>query len=263
MHAKAMQRMADPFKQVREQMKAMQRMADPFKQVREQMKAMQRMADPFKQVREQMKAMQRMVDPFKQVREQMKAMQRMADPLKQMREQMKALDLRDTFRDVIVRIAQTENVGDCDVEQALEQVTCEIQEEATQFTLSLLSLEFYLSVLFSLLLFICSQRLSKQAERRIIEKITSINSVLLERVENTPYSNELYAALNTIYIVRRQVCVRQAPKSRSIIIDSLLPNQKVSLVKRNKKWIKVCYFDSSLRMHRIGWCRKKYFRRYE
>lgn len=267
--------MADPLKQVREQMKAME-MVDPLMQVREQMKALA-MADPLKHVREQMKALE-MVDHLMQVREQMKTLA-IADPFKQVREQMRVLemsgvynqfatqmrvsDLRDTFRDVIFRIAQAENVGDYDVEQALEQVTSEIQEETTQFPLSRLSIEFYLSILFSVLLFIYSQKLSKEAERRIIEKITSINSTLVERVENVPYSNELYATLDTIYIARRQVCVRHAPKPHSIIIDSLPPNQKVLLVARNKKWIKVCYFDSFLRMHRIGWCRKKYFRRYE
>jgi hypothetical protein len=173
------------------------------------------------------------------------------------------LNLRDAFRDVIVRIAQAENIRDCDVEQALEQVTCEIQGETTQFFLSRLSLEFYLSILFSILLFIYSQRLSKETEQRIIEKINSINSAIVEKIENLPYSNELYTALDTIYISRCQVCVRQAPKSRSTVIDSLPRNQKVLLVMRNKKWIKICYFDSSLKVHRIGWCRKKYFRRYE
>lgn len=92
---KSMQ-LADPIKEIREQMKIWESLGPP-KHVLEAMKSMQ-LADPAKEIREAMKVWQTL-DPMKNVREAMTVWQ-ISDPTKEIREAMKYWQISDPVKEI-------------------------------------------------------------------------------------------------------------------------------------------------------------------
>lgn len=64
---------------------------------------------------------------------------------------------------------------------------------------------------------------------------------------------------STYYFVDRQVFIGAKPNKRTFQIGQLFPEQKVRLVNRNHKWIRVEYFDQIDGSAKYGWAPKKYF----
>lgn len=147
-------------------------------------------------------------------------------------------------------------VGETDI--ALSSMVAEIEQDANDAPKSFLSLESFLNLVFALLLFIYSQHLSTESEKRIIAQISSIESVLVKSLSeiNSSKSDKIY------YIVRRPVNLRSTPSAKKNNIMSILyPNQTTVLVDQKGKWIKVQYFDRTAGVHFEGWCYKKYLKR--
>lgn len=81
---------------------------------------------------------------------------------------------------------------------------------------------------------------------------------LLEQLMNKASSKTTYVE----FVVKEQVTVvRVLPKNGSMVIAEIFPNQVVTMLAENGKWIKIEYYDWLHQEFRMGWALKKYFAR--
>ena len=124
------------------------------------------------------------------------------------------------------------------------------------FSLSSLSIEFYIALLVSFMIYTHSLYSSKETESYILSQIVDSQEILLQRIEDY---TDLYD-YRDFYVVKRYVNVRIRPTTKSKVMTILNPNQKVRLIKRKGKWIFIEYFDHVNEIHVTGWCYKKYLK---
>ena len=90
--------------------------------------------------------------------------------------------------------------------------------------------------------------------RRFLEQIAE----QIEAIVNVPVEMDEEIS----FVVReRATLVRAEPESGSKIVATIFPNQVVTLIEEEGKWIQVEYFDWLEQDHRSGWCLKKYLSR--
>lgn len=123
-----------------------------------------------------------------------------------------------------------------------------------------------ISILMAILMFAYQVRDSAQMEDRLAAEIKKSKHEALN-------SNQLIGQLlqtlidmrqpnedgEVQYVVRTRVTkIRIAPKAGSKVVAEIFPNQVVTLVGNNGKWIEVKYFDWLKQEVRTGWILKKY-----
>ena len=129
----------------------------------------------------------------------------------------------------------------------------------------------FIGVMLAILLHLHSIQMNIQSSKEIQQTIDNVESNLLaeiyvanERIKNLQEENEAtsYEEAVTEYIVLRAVNLRTQSNTgkESHIISVLYPNQKVELLKRNKKWIYIGYFDHLEGVPKTGWVYKKYLK---
>jgi len=129
----------------------------------------------------------------------------------------------------------------------------------------------FIGVMLAILLHLHSIQMNVQSSKEIQQTIDNVESNLLaeiyvanERIKNLQEENEAasYEEAVTEYIVLRAVKLRTQSNTgkESHIISVLYPNQKVELLKRNKKWIYIGYFDHVDGVPKTGWVYKKYLK---
>lgn len=120
----------------------------------------------------------------------------------------------------------------------------------------LISFEGMAQIFFNIMLFIYVQSASIESEENILKKIEELeSSVMNQMLQLLPPNDEA-----TYYIVKRTVNLRAEFNTKSTVISVLYPNQRVELIKRNKKWIYVKYFDHISGIPKMGWVYKKYLK---
>jgi len=218
-----------------------------------------RLRDPLADTRKLLES-GRFVDPFQHTRELLRALSTSADLYRSVHgESISSAAIAAAVANIEAN-AEIE-VGTAEQENLLRVVSRTIQNVRTATYTSFvdrLSLEFYLSLLVTVLLLIYQLELSKESEQRITSEIISTREQLLERYEEvvTQQANH-----NTYYVVRRATVLLQSPKKGARSPGVLYPNQLTRLVDRRGKWIRVEYFDYLSGVHRSGWCLKKYLDR--
>lgn len=81
---------------------------------------------------------------------------------------------------------------------------------------------------------------------------------LLEQLMNKASSKTTYVE----FVVKERVTVvRVLPKNGSMVIAEIFPNQVVTMLDENGKWVKIEYYDWLHQEFRMGWALKKYFAR--
>jgi hypothetical protein len=156
----------------------------------------------------------------------------------------------EVFSNYIKEIILSEN----DHDRASLEVAKQVNNKANSFSVSSLSIDFYLNVLVSLIFLLYSLHLSQQSEEKIAGLIMQTQEVVIERFNQIAPKT----TIDTYYIVVRSVNLRLKPSKKSTILNVIYPNQKVRLVKRKGKWIQVEYYNHLLDIHENGWCYKKY-----
>lgn len=129
-------------------------------------------------------------------------------------------------------------------------------EEKAKSPGTVLSSEFYLSVFLSIILFIMSQNSSEETDELLFERLDRLESTLLQSYSSAEKEEEDAS----FYIVKRSVNFRDGPSTKHSILDVLYPNQKVKLISRESKWIKVEYYDHIADSYKQGWVFKKYLK---
>ena len=275
----------DPFRELREQMELMRKM-DPFKELREQMNLIRQM-DPFKEIKEQINLVSQM-DPFKELRATLQTFQgadlfrdikesvylfHQMDPLKDMRNLVESLNsqqidmkywlkynlsantLGEAYKEVLSIYAEADVQTSSDDETAFADIVSGIRDKIKHSPISYLSLEFYLSLLITILVLVYSQKMSDQSEQRVTNQMIELHQMLKEHMDQADDVNEL----SSYYVVERTTDLYKQPNSKCVVLASkIYPNQKVRLIERGGKWIKIEYFNHSQNIHESGWCLKKY-----
>lgn len=145
-----------------------------------------------------------------------------------------------------------------DQESAVDELIDSIENQAKTAPKSVLSLEFYISLLFSLILFIASQNSSSKSEAKLMARFDRVEASIanLSKQLQTNVSSDYY-------IVDRAAMLRAAPNSRSVVIAKMPVDLKVELLERKGKWVKIQFFSSRDAVMLDGWVLKKYLYRVE
>ena len=120
-----------------------------------------------------------------------------------------------------------------------------------------LSAEFYISLIFSLILLIITQSTANLSEHQISDKIQNLEQIITE----LPNALMLEHDDSTYYVVVRFVNLRDKPTTKkSKILEVLYPNLKVKLIERKGEWIFIEYYDYVNDLFKRGWVFKKYLK---
>ncbi len=134
------------------------------------------------------------------------------------------------------------------------QTTISKLEGKVQSPGTVLSFEFYLSVMLTLILFLMSQSSSEESDRQLFERLDRLEDACIQNY-NAAESAERNASF---YIVKESVNFRKGPSTKHAVLDVLYPNQKVKLISRKSKWIEVEYYNHIDDSYKKGWVYKKY-----
>lgn len=136
------------------------------------------------------------------------------------------------------------------------QATISQIEEKAKSPGTVLSFEFYLSVVVSIILYLMAQSSSSESDELLFERLDRLESTLLQSHSAAEKEEEDAS----FYIVKRSVNFRDGPSTKHSTLDVLYPNQKVKLISRESKWIKVEYYDNIDDSYKQGWVFKKYLK---
>lgn len=124
------------------------------------------------------------------------------------------------------------------------------------------------NLLLALLILLYQEYSSSQMEQRLGDKIDSKTQALSQQINNVEQLIQNLTKLNinpyksAQYVVKdRSALVRGAPKNGSKVIAQIFPNQVVTIIDSEGKWIEVTYYDWLRHDYMNGWVLKKYLQR--
>ncbi|MFC1591247.1 SH3 domain-containing protein [Thermodesulfobacteriota bacterium] len=166
-------------------------------------------------------------------------------------------DFYDSFAGQVFKCFENlpENWEFEDIENDIDSV---FKEHCRKLPSGIISYEGMLQLFLTILFFCLSTIQTNESEERILTFLKQTEERVFQRIE------ELHPKqiTGTLYVVKRDVRLRVKPTTKnSQIITVLHSNQIVTLLKRNKKWIYVEYFDFIEGIPRTGWVYKKYLKK--
>jgi len=240
--------------------------------------------DPFKNIREAINPVSRYYsESIKRIRATdfiNIANKEFINPIKNIREMINLLnrDYSSSISEISNLFQNLESIKWDTINTALEEYNfdkCETEEEFIKLSIninlviskepqSLLSLEFYLNLLITLIIVVHTQKLATDSENRIVSNLNEGKQYIVEQFdkiieENSKQNNNI----GIFYVVTRTVYLRSKSNTKSTPVTILYPNQKTRLVKRKGKWIHIEYFNHLLGIHQSGWCNKKYLKKFD
>ncbi len=145
---------------------------------------------------------------------------------------------------------------DITLDDTIDLVQDSFSKKLEQTPRGLISFEGMVQILFAIILFIYAQAATIESEENISKKFEELeSSVMNQMLQLLPRNDEA-----KYYIVKRTVNLRAKFNTKFTVISVLYPNQRVELIKRNKKWIYVKYFDHISGIPKMGWVYKKYLK---
>lgn len=143
--------------------------------------------------------------------------------------------------------------SDVDASDPIESSINEIEEKASS-SRTTLSLEFYLNLVLTLIILLIQNSQSTEFNDDLLERLDRLELTIVENYEVATREEQE----SSFYIVKVNVNFRDGPSTKHKALDVLYPNQKVRLIERKQKWIKVEYYDHLEDVHKQGWAYKKY-----
>lgn len=144
-----------------------------------------------------------------------------------------------------------------DVIEFAENTIQETDTKVKKAPKGFLSAEYYITLIFSLILFVTSQYTANLSEKRVSGQIQHLEEVIATLPSTLMPQNDD----STYYVVVRFVNLRDKPTTKnSKVLEVLYPNLKVRLVERKGKWILVEYYDHVHDSYSRGWVFKKYLK---
>jgi hypothetical protein len=164
-------------------------------------------------------------------------------------------------------------------EEILKELKRQDNESTSDGKWGVFSREFVLSVFLSFLMFLYQEYSSNQMEQRINNKIDAKTQEVI--TQSSKEHNDLKVQIeqlellivnlsqtqqkpftSTEYVVKdRSAIIREEPKNGSKVIAHIFPNQVVTIIDSEGKWIEVTYYDWVKRNYMNGWMLKKYLQR--
>lgn len=143
--------------------------------------------------------------------------------------------------------------GDGTASDTIESSINEIEEKASS-SRTALSLEFYLNLVLTLIILVMQNIDSDEFNDDLMQRLDRLESTIVEKYEVAVKEEQD----SSFYIVKVNVNFREGPSTKHQVLDVLFPNQKVRLIERKQKWIKVEFYDHLEDVHKQGWVYKKY-----
>lgn len=165
--------------------------------------------------------------------------------------------LGEAYRYVREEFEKTDRIGEPDVIEFSEKTIEKTKPEVAESKNDILKAEFWISIIFSLILFIASQHFAKMSEDGIQSHMNKLERLIIELPKELMHERDS----STYYVVIRFVNLRSKPSTKkSEILEVLYPNLKVRLIERKSKWIFIEYYDHISDDYKRGWVSKKYLR---
>ena len=165
--------------------------------------------------------------------------------------------LGEAYRYVREEFERTDSIGEPDVIGFSEKTIEKTKSKIAKSKNDILKAEFWISILFCLILFIASQNSANMSEQRIQSHMNKIERLILELPRKLMYEHDS----STYYVVIRFVNLRSKPSTKkSEILEVLYPNLKVRLIERKSKWIFIEYYNHIADGYKRGWVSKKYLK---
>lgn len=155
-----------------------------------------------------------------------------------------------------------------DYHQLFEDIETEQEQPQSPSQFKIPPVDFWtaFSILLAILMFVYQYRDSAQMESRLVSEIqlsrddhkngTQLIEKLLKALIESKQPNE---EGETQFVVRSRVAtIRTSPRAGATAIAEIFPNQVVTLLDEDGKWIEVSYFDWLKQEVRTGWVLKKY-----
>ena len=140
--------------------------------------------------------------------------------------------------------------------ERLEELSDQVELRVKQAPQGALSKEFYLGLILTLFIFWLSQNSAIQSEEKILLRIDQFQTTISQQLAEM----KKYEQVDTFYVVDRAINLRVNSNTKSEVVSILYPNEKVRLIKRKSKWIKVEYFNYAENAYASGWVCKKYLK---
>ena len=164
-------------------------------------------------------------------------------------------------------------------EEILKELKRQDDESSSNDKKASFSKEFILAILFSVLITLYQKYDSEQMEQRLNNKIDAKAQEVV--VQSSKEHNELKEQIEKLelvivnlsqtqqkqftsaeYVVKdRSALIREEPRNGSKVIAHIFPNQVVTIIDSEGKWIEVTYYDWAKKNYMNGWVLKKYLHR--
>jgi len=141
------------------------------------------------------------------------------------------------------------------ISESLDGLAESVKHRAAHGPFGPLSAEFYLSLIFALILFYLSQISTEQSEDRMLTRIDDLEQTISIQLEALSGSNHA----DSFLVADRSVNLRTGPGIEHDVLDVLLRNQKVLQLETNGEWAQVEYFDYAANELKQGWVHSRYF----
>jgi hypothetical protein len=155
-----------------------------------------------------------------------------------------------------------EDIGEEDADNVFESIWKAIEKRFGSFS-DKIKFEKVRADILTIVVFLIGWQLSIISENNLKNEINQVKAhfnrqaeLLLKKIDSLSIQNK-----KTYYIVLRHVNLRENPSTKSPIILVLNPNQRVLLIERKGKWIKVECFDHVNEKKMNGWVFKKYLQK--
>lgn len=180
-------------------------------------------------------------------------------------------------------LAISKMLGPVGINTHFEEILKELNSEEIQSDVVVekerFSREFIISVLLSVLMFLYAKYDSEQMEKRLSNKIDAKAQEVMEQSSNehnqlkkqieklelliVNLSKKQQKPLTTAeYVVKdRSALIRETPNNGSKVIAHIFPNQVVTIIDSEGKWIEITYYDWAERNYMNGWVLKKYLQK--
>ncbi|MBI2862612.1 MAG: SH3 domain-containing protein [Chloroflexi bacterium] len=166
--------------------------------------------------------------------------------------------LAESLTELLARFHSLQSDQGLARDEAERSLVDEVRARVASVPLTASTAQFYLSILFALILFLISQHSSVRSDEARRAEHAEIEELIADAIEALGMGSageETSAA----YLVGRPVTVRERPSSRSgRAMTILYPGQRVVIDDRRGKWARIEYYDRGSCEIRHGWVLKKY-----
>lgn len=173
---------------------------------------------------------------------------------------MQNIDIADSFRnsfasDILLNLEIIRDTKDStEIKKAVGNIASSIEKKTQSISPKVINIKGLYEILLAIFFFIWSQLSTFESEQNIKAYIKDTEDRLAKTIEILHPSEP-----DEIYVVTKAVRLRLGPATDSEILDVLQPNMHVTVLKKEKGWLYIEYFDYVDGETKDGWVYNRYF----